>query len=1481
MRCADWMLNFLILGIIKAALPEKADGFFKDGRNKTVILSQTTHKAVERETRSIAEVNSTYQQSPDGSFVGSSSVLNLEGGNKSLENVDNIIPTLSPNTTASRFGANFTHIFLEGSLARLVRRQTVRDSTAAGDGMKNALWQNSAINETHIGSGISLNGGEKIKEPHVSSVLSEKTPTRSETHSENGVSLIGNEKNKEPFISSVSSEETSTETLAPMSSSTISPLEDFFHSWEAILIVSVAAVCIACQVILCMMTRTRLRYVTCCERLLTTFEPDKEDEDSLFGEDDNGERSKRKSSGTSWNSDHLKMIDYFDYLSETKNVDGMESADSSRRPSNDTLGSKSPKEGLKGLKGLFRQQSVDSQDSFSVDNERRQSGDSLGDGSVSILRTSSGDSLDKRPVDILRFSGNSLAQNKRRKRKVSINTSRRSSSDSLDGRPVDFSSRSTCDCYERQVSGESFDGGLRGILRRSSGDSYSRRLSGDSLGDGPMGILRRASGDSLDGVPARLTRNKLGDSVMWKSSDGVHIEGDRVEDSPESSNDSMEGNLSDQGAPNQKSIVPPKRRISLEHKGASRLLESIVEIHDEVTRSPSGSYCEHHQSHSAGLKVDRVFTEDVTVVDLHSDGIITLDNIIDVPTDALPTLQQFSVCTRFRLEHYSAMSSFVSYYADGEANEIYFGYKHEGVISVFCCHSVVALHVETPGPPAQLLKWNDICLAVDLKARHYFMMMNGKIWNATIPVKQKNSDTEVVKVIGGGRLVIGNDMDSLEGDFAIDQAMKGELANYLFYDSILTPQNLMDYATCQTKIEGLEPLYQFSGSWPVLELKGKTSRYTASIESVCPKVRSRHATVHFPYKMGFLEANRWCSILKGSLEVPENEEEHGKSAELAGRFMKQCTFGAGIYWLGISRDHSGEAWRKLSNKENLTWDKLIPPSKSTDAYTCAVVLSPVFKNNWSPVPCDDRICPICRFTGHPTLRMRGLCKASKFDKIYTIKNGKGGTPEFLGHFLTVIRLVNRNWYMNMTSNETGVYAVTDPGPLYGYPIGRRLWTIEGDECQVDKIEQTLLFTLCLGNEYTCDDGSCIPRQQRCDQKTQCGDLSDEKDCSVIIPPSSYSSDIPPPASRESPLEISFMQEIISVKEMNIAEFRVEIDVCETLKWKDFRLRFRNLEVGNFTNRVKPSEVPWIPEFNVQSEDRTLASTTTKSSVLFVQRDSNPLQENDTSTIEDEIFEGDRNTLVLMTCYTLAFSCQFNLRRYPFDTQFCSVIFLGNQFNTNLKYIIDSVDFIGNRRLLEYEITNVTSEIVKINREMAIKVGLEFKNQYAFYIGNAFIPSGLLIIICYLTFLFDLDDFQDRIMVSLTSLLVLTGLLTQTNQAVPHTAYMKYIDVWYACLIIFDFCMVVTLVVVEVYRLRGKNKVDTILHMKVGSRKPLRMFEVSSNSWRFPKHISSMKLFQSLMEMDRDFLINRGAIFFFPAVGLTFQILFISLALSFI
>nr|XP_027209088.1 uncharacterized protein LOC113802683 [Penaeus vannamei] len=69
---------------------------------------------------------------------------------------------------------------------------------------------------------------------------------------------------------------------------------------------------------------------------------------------------------------------------------------------------------------------------------------------------------------------------------------------------------------------------------------------------------------------------------------------------------------------------------------------------------------------------------------------------------------------------------------------------------------------------------------------------------------------------------------------------------------------------------------------------------------------------------------------------------------------------------------------------------------------------------------------------------------------------------------------------------------------------------------------------------------------------------------------------------------------------------------------------------------------------------------------------------------------------------------------------------------------------------------------------------------------------------------NLEDFQDRIMVSLTSLLVLVTFFSQTTQSIPKTSYVKLIDAWYLSLIVEDFLVIVVLVYIERTRLLEKK-----------------------------------------------------------------------------
>lgn len=80
--------------------------------------------------------------------------------------------------------------------------------------------------------------------------------------------------------------------------------------------------------------------------------------------------------------------------------------------------------------------------------------------------------------------------------------------------------------------------------------------------------------------------------------------------------------------------------------------------------------------------------------------------------------------------------------------------------------------------------------------------------------------------------------------------------------------------------------------------------------------------------------------------------------------------------------------------------------------------------------------------------------------------------------------------------------------------------------------------------------------------------------------------------------------------------------------------------------------------------------------------------------------------------------------------------------------------------------------------------------------TVFIPTTLIIIISFATFSFKWFDFQNRIMVSLTALLVLSTLFSQVSNSLPKTSYFKLVDVWFFSSILFAFLTIMTHTLVE-------------------------------------------------------------------------------------
>ncbi|XP_076045335.1 glycine receptor subunit alpha-2-like [Oratosquilla oratoria] len=264
-----------------------------------------------------------------------------------------------------------------------------------------------------------------------------------------------------------------------------------------------------------------------------------------------------------------------------------------------------------------------------------------------------------------------------------------------------------------------------------------------------------------------------------------------------------------------------------------------------------------------------------------------------------------------------------------------------------------------------------------------------------------------------------------------------------------------------------------------------------------------------------------------------------------------------------------------------------------------------------------------------------------------------------------------------------------------------------------------------------------------------------------------------------------------------------LDVCMHLKWYDPRLAYYNLLMDMMANSATHvHQKLWTPDLRIDGDGGSAADLIPRSRHIWVIREDGPLPDDTSRAREDELFSGASNPLYLRVEYTASLSCMFDLANYPFDLQICKVVIRFHTVTSAdavLKEGPESVRYLGIRCLLEYEVGHLSLDIDRLGNYSIATVTIPFKNLYRYYITNTYIPTTLLVCITYLTFFFRVDDFSDRIMVSLTALLVLAALFSQTSASIPKTSYLKLIDIWFVFVICFDFVMVVLLVIINYVR----------------------------------------------------------------------------------
>ena len=109
-------------------------------------------------------------------------------------------------------------------------------------------------------------------------------------------------------------------------------------------------------------------------------------------------------------------------------------------------------------------------------------------------------------------------------------------------------------------------------------------------------------------------------------------------------------------------------------------------------------------------------------------------------------------------------------------------------------------------------------------------------------------------------------------------------------------------------------------------------------------------------------------------------------------------------------------------------------------------------------------------------------------------------------------------------------------------------------------------------------------------------------------------------------------------------------------------------------------------------------------------------------------------------------------------------------------------------------------------KIASEVEITLCRKLSYHIVNIYIPTLCLILIAGFTLFIDFSHFEVNIMIALTSMLVTYTLYQSISAYLPHTSYMKMIDIWLFGGLIFPFFIITILVIMDSLVMKEKDQV---------------------------------------------------------------------------
>uniref|UniRef100_A0A1I8M4J7 Gamma-aminobutyric acid receptor subunit beta n=1 Tax=Musca domestica TaxID=7370 RepID=A0A1I8M4J7_MUSDO len=252
-----------------------------------------------------------------------------------------------------------------------------------------------------------------------------------------------------------------------------------------------------------------------------------------------------------------------------------------------------------------------------------------------------------------------------------------------------------------------------------------------------------------------------------------------------------------------------------------------------------------------------------------------------------------------------------------------------------------------------------------------------------------------------------------------------------------------------------------------------------------------------------------------------------------------------------------------------------------------------------------------------------------------------------------------------------------------------------------------------------------------------------------------------------PVEVGVTMYVLSISSLSEVKMDFTLDFYFRQFWTDPRLAYRKrpgvetLSVGSeFIKNI------WVPDtFFVNEKQSYFHIATTSNEFIRVHHS---------------------GSITRSIRLTITASCPMNLQYFPMDRQLCHIEI--ESFGYTMRDIRykwnegpNSVGVSSEVSLPQFKVLGHRQRAVEISLTTGnysrLACEIQFVRSMGYYLIQIYIPSGLIVIISWVSFWLNRNATPARVALGVTTVLTMTTLMSSTNAALPKISYVKSIDVY--------------------------------------------------------------------------------------------------------